>query len=154
MLRCFSLYIICNCTVVLLLNICKRTKMSKVGGLQFSRPVFDWESNDKLTELSQFKADCKFCGKSHDKGQCPAYGKICNNCGRKNHFESKCQSASRSNSDRPRGSKTKSRKCGKCGHKKVDCIEYSQEESGESESDSESKGMKDLTEQVQSLFYH
>ena len=98
--------------------------------------------------------DCKFCGKAHDKGQCPAYGKICNNCGRKNHFESKCQSASRSNSDRPRGSKTKSRKCGKCGHKKVDCIEYSQEESGESESDSESKPMKDLTEQVQALFYH
>ena len=32
--------------------------MSKVGGLQFSRPVFDWESKDKLTELSQFKADC------------------------------------------------------------------------------------------------
>ena len=33
--------------------------MSKVGGLQFSRPVFDWESKDKLTELSQFKADCE-----------------------------------------------------------------------------------------------
>ena len=40
-----------------------------------------------------------------------------------------------------------------CGHnKKVDCVEYSQEESGES--DSESKGIKDLTDQVQSLFYH
>ena len=25
--------------------------------------------------------DCKFCGKSHDKGKCPAYGKVCNNCG-------------------------------------------------------------------------
>ena len=182
--------------------------MSKVGGLQFSRPVFDWESKDKLTELSQFKADCeilftgplcdlkekqragllinwlgrqatqiiasstdnnvdspeavfeilekvfsKFCGKSHDKGQCPAYGKICNNCGRKNHFESKCQSAFRSISDRPRGSKSKSfHKCGKCGHKKVDCVEYSQEESGESDSDS--SGIKDLTDQVHSLFYH
>ena len=33
-------------------------KMSKVGGLQFSRPVFDWDAKDKLTELSQFKADC------------------------------------------------------------------------------------------------
>ena len=60
---------------------------------------------------------------------------------------------SRYNSDRPRGSKSKSHKCGKCGHnKKVDCIEYGQEESGES--DSESKGMKDLTDQVHSLFYH
>ena len=116
---------------------------------------FKAKSKSKGFKSQADYTDCKFCGKSHDKGQCPAYGKICNNCGRKNHFESKCQSASRSNSDRPRGSKSKSfHKCGKCGHKKVDCIEYSQEESGESESDSESKGMKDLTEQVQSLFYH
>ena len=95
--------------------------------------------------------DCKFCGKSHDKGKCPTYGKVCNKCGRKNHFESKWQSSSKFNSDRPRGSKPH-RKCGKCGHKKVDCVEYSQEESDESDSDS--NGMKDLTEQVQSLFYH
>ena len=94
--------------------------------------------------------DCRFCGKSHDKGQCPAYGKICNICGRKNHFESKCQSASRSKSDRSKDSK--SRKCGKCGHnKKVDCVEYSQESDS---SESESEPMKDLTEQVQALFYH
>ena len=32
--------------------------MSKVGGLQFSRPVFDWDSKDKLMELGQFKAGC------------------------------------------------------------------------------------------------
>ena len=47
--------------------------------------------------------DCKFCGKSHNKGRCPAYGKVCNNCGHKNHFESKC--TSKSNSDRPKKSK-------------------------------------------------
>ena len=33
--------------------------MSRVGGLQFSRPAFDWNSKDKLTELGQFKADCQ-----------------------------------------------------------------------------------------------
>ena len=33
--------------------------MSKVGGLPFSRPAFDWNSKDKLTELGQFKADCQ-----------------------------------------------------------------------------------------------
>ena len=32
--------------------------MSKVGGLQFSRPAFDWDSKDKLIELGQFKVDC------------------------------------------------------------------------------------------------
>ena len=33
--------------------------MAKIGGLQLSKPIFDWESCDKLTELEQFKADCK-----------------------------------------------------------------------------------------------
>ena len=41
-----------------MLNLCEICSMSKVGGLQFSRPAFDWDSKDKLTELGQFKADC------------------------------------------------------------------------------------------------
>ena len=39
---------------------------------------------------SNYYDDCKFCGKSHDKGKCPAYGKTCNKCDSKNHFEAKC----------------------------------------------------------------
>ena len=30
---------------------------------------------------SQFFSDCKYCGKSQDKGECPAFGKKCNGCG-------------------------------------------------------------------------
>ena len=63
------------------------------------------KSYSRDTHTKTDYTDCKFCGKSHDKGKCPAYGKVCNNCGHKNHFESKCQSMSKSNSDRPRGSK-------------------------------------------------
>ena len=33
--------------------------MSKVGGLQLSKLVFDWSVSDKLTELEQFKAHCE-----------------------------------------------------------------------------------------------
>ena len=33
--------------------------IAKLGGLQLSKPVFDWNSRDKLAELEQFKADCK-----------------------------------------------------------------------------------------------
>ena len=110
---------------------------------------FKSKSKSKGFKTQTDYTDCKFCGKSHNKGQCPAYSKVCNNCGRKNHFETKCHSKSKSSSER----KTKSfHKCGKCGHKKVDCIGYSQEES--SESDSDSKDIRDLTKQVQSLFYH
>ena len=72
-------------------------------------------------------SNCKFCGKAHNKKECPAYGKVCNRCGQKNHFESKCRSSQRSNSERSGRTKGKfSQKCDKCGHsKKVDCIEYS-----------------------------
>ena len=33
--------------------------MSKVSGLKLVKPRFDWEVCDKLTEIEQFKADCK-----------------------------------------------------------------------------------------------
>ena len=29
---------------------------------------------------------CKFCSGTHNKGTCPAYGKIYNNCGNKGHL--------------------------------------------------------------------
>ena len=32
---------------------------------------------------------CSRCGNTHG-ARCPAIGKICNNCGRKNHFKKKC----------------------------------------------------------------
>ena len=44
----------------------------------------------KKGKNSQFYSDCKFCGRSHNKGECPAFGKLCNVCGGKNHFEAKC----------------------------------------------------------------
>ena len=36
---------------------------------------------------------CKFCGYEHtpDKKKCPAWGKICNRCGEKNHLGKKCR---------------------------------------------------------------
>ena len=40
--------------------------------------------------------DCKYCGSRHQHRQCPAYGKVCKNCGKKNHFTEKCHSRSQS----------------------------------------------------------
>ena len=74
----------------------------------------------KKGKNSQFFSDCKYCGKSHNKGKCPAYGKTCNGCGGKNHFEAKCMQKSRRKGKAHRSHK--SQKCDKCGHfeKKVD----------------------------------
>lgn len=35
---------------------------------------------------------CRFCNFKHNKGECPAYGKVCRACSKKNHFESVCRS--------------------------------------------------------------
>ena len=34
--------------------------------------------------------DCKFCGQSHERRRCPAYGRKCAKCGRLNHFAAVC----------------------------------------------------------------
>ena len=38
---------------------------------------------------------CTYCGRVHTKGRCPAYGRTCRACGRKNHFESCCRGMAR-----------------------------------------------------------
>ena len=40
-------------------------------------------------------SDCRYCGKAHNKGKCPAYGKVCNRCGRDEPFQIKMQIQSR-----------------------------------------------------------
>ncbi|KAK7107438.1 hypothetical protein V1264_015748 [Littorina saxatilis] len=41
-----------------------------------------------------FVQDCNFCGRSHErkKTSCPAWGKVCSKCSRRNHFSIKCRS--------------------------------------------------------------
>ena len=65
---------------------------------QSSLPQGSGEVNQVRRGKSQPKisegmiTNCKFCGHSHErkKEKCPAYGKTCTNCGKKNHFNSKC----------------------------------------------------------------
>ncbi|RWS19639.1 uncharacterized protein B4U80_07483, partial [Leptotrombidium deliense] len=41
--------------------------------------------------------DCKFCGRRHAFRDCPAFGKQCRSCGKKNHFASMCFSKNKHN---------------------------------------------------------
>ena len=60
----------------------------------------DGRSKKKSKSKDRFKSqssrgiikDCKYCGSNHQRRQCPAYGKNCKACGRKNHFAKKCRS--------------------------------------------------------------
>lgn len=43
-------------------------------------------------DTDQKKLSCKYCSYDHVKGKCPAYGKICRKCGKKNNFPNRCLS--------------------------------------------------------------
>lgn len=40
------------------------------------------------------RGPCKFCGKTHQPRNCPAYGKMCHKCKRKGHYKSMCNARS------------------------------------------------------------
>ena len=98
------------------------------------------EAIKKKGKNSQFYSDCKFCGRSHNKGECPAFGKLCNVCGGKKHFEAKCTQKRRKEK-----LSHKSRKYDKCSHfgKRVNSVGCDQDDNS----------VEDLMDQVQSLFY-
>ena len=49
-------------------------------------------SRKRKTDRGSREIDCKFCGNRHQKikEKCPAWGKVCQKCKRKNHFAKKC----------------------------------------------------------------
>ena len=54
---------------------------------------FFWFINRKERTAKHWKP-CKYCGGIHKWGaeNCPAYGKVCNNCGKENHIAKVCRS--------------------------------------------------------------
>lgn len=62
---------------------CRITEISKVQSQVLQ--------NENVSEISIRKPTCKYCGYTHNKqGKCPAYGKTCAKCQRKNHFAKVC----------------------------------------------------------------
>jgi len=59
-------------------------------------PSTEEESIHKVESLTRSKPlffnNCKFCGTAHEIRKCPAYGKQCSRCQRKNHFAKVCSS--------------------------------------------------------------
>ncbi|XP_067648032.1 uncharacterized protein [Eurosta solidaginis] len=49
-------------------------------------------SNDKeRSSTYNQQRECQRCGRQHGYGQCPAFGKVCNNCKGKNHYAKMCK---------------------------------------------------------------
>lgn len=46
--------------------------------------------------VKTYKFNCYKCGKVHGINECPAYNRICNTCGNKNHFALMCKNKAKS----------------------------------------------------------
>ena len=55
-----------------------------------SKDDVKYEVNQSLAKPKQVQ-DCRFCGKNHPIHKCPAFGKVCSNCGKKNNFAAVCR---------------------------------------------------------------
>ena len=60
-----------------------------------SAPVSSYQSpliqTNAVRKSFQKSRLCGKCGRIHSQGQCPAHGKVCHSCGRKNHWTEMCQ---------------------------------------------------------------
>ena len=123
------------------------------AGLNYYKPKFNWDALDKHSELDNFKSECKAlfdgpldesppnrqAGSNHACRQCPAYGKSCKLCGKKNHFPKKCRSNKSHNSKGSASDKHKSLKY----HE----VNLDQEFSDDGQID-------EITSKVKSMYYH
>ena len=60
---------------------------------QFTKPKPTYQKQSVQQSSSKTIRGCRYCGKTHGKGQCSAYGKICSSCNKRNHFASVCLSS-------------------------------------------------------------
>ena len=108
----------------------------------------------KVKKISR-EEKCEYCGRNHKRGKrnCPAYGKICNECGGENHFKNVSKSrnkGSRKGSNRD-SERSRRRTRAKCNHR---CDVHEICECCDDSTESGNATTEDLVDQVQSLFYH
>ena len=74
----------------------KEEKIQLVKKFEAKRTGQQHENQNKKGKST---VNCKYCGLSHErvKEKCPAWGKTCRSCGKKNHYAKVCTSRSDSN---------------------------------------------------------
>jgi len=65
---------------------------SSIDTVRKARVPVETEKTDDVKRIVK----CKFCGSSHNRGSCPAYGATCHKCNGRNHY-ARCCLKSRSN---------------------------------------------------------
>ena len=79
------------------IDICRSTEqrdrqVDMIGRRNTTETVHYAQKAEKRKQRREHIKDCKFCGLSHDKGKCQAYGLTCVICLKRNHVARMCQS--------------------------------------------------------------
>ena len=79
------------------IDICRSTEqrdrqVDVIGSRNTTETVHYTQKAEKRKQRREYIKDCKFCGLSHDKGKCQAYGLTCAICLKCNHVARMCQS--------------------------------------------------------------
>ena len=79
------------------IDICRSTEqrdrqVDVIGSRNTTETVHYTQKAEKRKQRREHIKDCKFCGLSHDKGKCQAYGLTCAICLKRNHVARMCQS--------------------------------------------------------------
>ena len=99
------------------------------------------KSKDRFKSKSQSGIrDCKYCSANHQWRQCPAYGKTCKACGKKNHFAKKCRSNKGQGQSQGTGSAKKSFK-----YREVNLDHESSDDNGQ---------IDEITSRIKSMYYN
>ena len=75
-------------------NMQPSSKVRSIGRVNFRLTGKSGVQKTAFQSNRQSMIDCRYCGKQHQSRQCPAYGKFCKKCGKKNHFANVCRSSS------------------------------------------------------------
>ena len=97
------------------IDICRSTEqrdkeVDMIGSKNTTETVHYAQKAEKRKQRREHIKDCKFCGLSHDKGKCQAYGLTCTICLKHNHVARMCQSQAhppRSNNKLPAHAKVR-----------------------------------------------
>lgn len=84
------------------INICRTTEMASrqlqniehpIEEVKYARANFKKKASEQANKGQDKRPKpCKYCGDQHPRGNCKAYGQICTNCNKRNHFAKVCQS--------------------------------------------------------------
>ena len=99
----------------------QRHKMEQSGTIHFTREEKKRGTRENPRRHPRPTRPCKYCGDTHAAGNCPAYGKTCSRCHKKNHLAKVCQSTSKQDSKK---SKPERKKPGK--HQRVNQLQQDQ----------------------------